>query len=83
MDFKKFDALNTRIFFGKYKGSTLQEILECDPQYLQWLYDVGTEGSLFQSLSIIREEIAEAVKLEESSLADEIDLCGYFDPYWD
>ena len=33
----KIYRLNTTIFFGKYKGMTLQQIIETDYQYVRYL----------------------------------------------
>ena len=32
-------GLNTKLNFGKYKGSTVQEIIKKDPEYLGWAED--------------------------------------------
>lgn len=81
-DFIKWDALHTILRFGKHKGETLEDVLENDPGYLQWLLDVATEGSLLQSLEVIKEDIAHAVELDR---ADEFkDLYEYcYDPMYD
>ena len=86
MDFKKWDALHTTLRFGKHKGETLEEILESDPSYLQWLLGIATEGSLLQSLEVIKDDIAEAVELDQAEYIDDLyeDLYKYsYDPMYD
>ncbi len=81
MNFEKWDALHTIIYFGKYKGETLENILEEDPSYLQWLLEIATAGSLRSSLEILQEDIAKAVELEKDNFLDM--YSGYPDSMWD
>lgn len=32
---------DTELWFGKYRGKTLQQISRDDPKYIYWLYDAG------------------------------------------
>lgn len=81
MNFEKWDALHTTIHFGKYKGEILENILQEDPSYLQWLLEVSTAGSLRDSLEIIQDDIAKAVECERDDILDM--YSGYPDPMWD
>lgn len=31
--------VNVRMPFGKYRGETIQDILDCDPNYLVWAHN--------------------------------------------
>lgn len=46
-------GFNTVLSFGKHKGSTIQQILACDPEYLEWMEE-NVEGAEFE-LSVIAE----------------------------
>ena len=39
----KEQAENYKLTFGKFKGKTLKEIVETQPNYADWLYDNGTD----------------------------------------
>lgn len=45
-------ALKCKIPFGKYKGKTIEELLESDVSYLHWLLGKDTTGFLFDSLCL-------------------------------
>lgn len=81
MNFEKWDALHTVIHFGKYKGETVESILELDPGYLQWLLDINVQNSLRDSLEYLRKEINIEVEKEREDLYDM--YAGYPDPMWD
>lgn len=36
MQFTKPISLSSKMYFGKYKGETIEDIIENDPQYVDW-----------------------------------------------
>lgn len=46
--------IDTVLTFGKYKGESIADIIECDPQYLVWLHN---NSEFFELSSSILDEI--------------------------
>ncbi len=54
-------SLADYLIFGKYKGRSIQVIIETDPQYLQWCVDNIPDFTLDgQTKKILQENLREA-----------------------
>lgn len=76
------DAEDTRFTFGKYAGSTIGDVADCDILYLDWLYDEmreslpspgsGSRRLVYEALDVYMSD--EAVKSEVDSALFEKEL---------
>jgi hypothetical protein len=70
-------ALQYRVPFGKFKGKTLQAILDEDPTYLKWLNEVAEvkQEGLREAIDLVcetyNEEIEEASRERERQFREE------------
>ena len=80
ISFEKWDALNTVLVFGKYKGWTIQNVLEENPGYLQWLLDTVTQGSILSSLTLLQKDSLKAIEREKEEEYEA--LAGYPTDYF-
>lgn len=47
------EALEVEIGFGKFKGQTLEDIVEDEPEYLEWLYQKANEQEVAEAAAIV------------------------------
>lgn len=50
----KEDALEVKVEFGKYSGKTLEEILELDEGYIEWLRDNAKQNYIKEAINLIK-----------------------------
>lgn len=50
----KEDALKVKVEFGKYSGKTLEEIIEVDEGYIEWLRDNAKQNYIKEAINIIK-----------------------------
>lgn len=65
-------AQNIRLNFGKYKGTTLQELTEEDPQYCDWLYSKyeKTDPVIKKALGIILNDAMKQNEKEQNEVLE-------------
>lgn len=66
-------AVAIKLSFGKYKGSTLGDLVKEDPQYCDWLYSKNekTDPVIKKALGIIQDEIQKAKQKKENEVFEE------------
>ena len=66
-------AVAIKLSFGKYKGSTLGDLVKEDPQYCDWLYSKNekTDPVIKKALGIIQDKIQKAKQKKESEVFEE------------
>lgn len=66
-------AVAIKLNFGKYKGSTLGDLVKEEPQYCDWLYSKyeKTDPVIKKALGIIQDEIQKAKQKKESEVFEE------------
>ena len=67
-------AIAIKISFGKYKGTTLGDLVKQDPQYCDWLYSKNekTDPVIKKALGIIQEEIIKAKEKEQNQVFEDL-----------
>ena len=50
----KEDALKVKVEFGKYSGKTLEEIIEVDEGYIEWLRDNAKQNYIKEAINLIK-----------------------------
>lgn len=63
-------AMDYEITFGKYKGSTLGELLESNPDYIDWIINNSKDERLLQAI----ETLTGKTKLSENELFEKANL---------
>lgn len=67
-------ATAIKLSFGKYKGSTLGELVKQDPQYCDWLYSKNekTDPVIKKALGIILAEIMKTKQKEQNEVIEQV-----------
>ena len=50
----KEDALKVKVEFGKYSGKTLEEIIELDEGYIEWLRENAKQNYIKEAINLIK-----------------------------
>lgn len=59
--------------FGKYKGKSIQYVLDENPKYLLWLKGIA-KGNLLKELEKISQDIEDVIQHEQEILLESYDL---------
>lgn len=81
MDRDKVHDLEDEFPFGKYKGKTIQDVLEINPSYIVWFYE---NVKRFKILESIYDEACDAQAVEKFNRRIGGYLHRYIEnsPYW-
>ena len=50
--------------FGKYKGNLLEDVIEFDPEYAKWLYELDNAKEFKKSYAILHQKFGQASSIE-------------------
>lgn len=74
-----YHGFDHKIPFGKYKGSTIQEIGEIDSDYILWLYD----NNIIKPNTELLSHITELIEEQEESREDYNKSANSGRAFWD